>query len=163
MSLEGRRPDYLMACADRAPRAIGWLVGTGLGAVAFAERYRSCPLRSSGLTEPAWGALCPSPNSEPGVQVSPGSPCRTYSQAPSAGRITKLRVRQFEPRATQGVAQVQPALVTDGEARRGCASFTRRSVSAATISRPSRKGYGSRCAEAPSMSEGPAERGVEAT
>src|SRR5712691_11540290 len=31
-----------------------WLVGTGLGAVAFAEPRRSCPFRGSGLTEPAW-------------------------------------------------------------------------------------------------------------
>src|SRR5262249_5233493 len=31
-----------------------WLVGTGLGAVAFAEPHRSCPFRGSGLTEPAW-------------------------------------------------------------------------------------------------------------
>ena len=31
----------------------GWLVGTGLGAVAFAEPHWSCPFRGSALTEPA--------------------------------------------------------------------------------------------------------------
>jgi hypothetical protein len=39
----------------------------------------------------------------------------------------------------------------------------RRSVSAAAISRPSRKRHRSRCAEAQSMPDGPAERGVDAT
>src|SRR5262245_22344183 len=33
---------------------IVWLVGTGLGAVAFAEPRRSGPFRDRGLTEPAW-------------------------------------------------------------------------------------------------------------
>ena len=42
------------------------------------------------------------------------------------------------------------------------ASLTPRSVSTAAISRPSRKRHRSRCAAARSMSEGPAERGVEA-
>src|SRR5206468_7399613 len=33
---------------------IVWLVGTGLGAVAFAEPRQSGPFRDRGLTEPAW-------------------------------------------------------------------------------------------------------------
>jgi hypothetical protein len=53
--------------------------------------------------------------------------------------------------------------VTDGDPQGLVCAFTLRSGSAAAISRPSPKRHGSRCAEAQSMPEGPAERGVEAT
>src|SRR5262245_59395086 len=36
------------------PWSMAWLVGTGLGAVAFAEPRQRCPFRGSGFTEPAW-------------------------------------------------------------------------------------------------------------
>src|SRR5262249_44740783 len=50
-------------------RGTHWLVGTGLGAVTFADPHRSCPLSRQWLTEP-YGSLYSSPRPEPGVQIS---------------------------------------------------------------------------------------------
>ncbi len=49
--------------------------------------------------------------------------------------------------------------MTDGDPQGVGVRPSRRSVSTAAISRPSRKCHRSRCAEARSMPEGPAERG----
>jgi hypothetical protein len=65
---------------------------------------------------------------------------RAESFLPAAGpRILSVEVRRIEG---------ERALVTGGDGKsRGCASFTRRSVSAPAISRPSRKRHRSRRAQ----------------
>ena len=73
-------------------RTMAWLVGTGLGAVAFAEPRRSCPFRD--VASPSrHGALHPSPTQNPACRFpAPGSPGRTYDQDASDSRMTSLRV-----------------------------------------------------------------------
>src|SRR5713101_8076317 len=73
-----RRCSIFPSLTRRATHAISaewgivWLVGTGLGAVAFAEPRRSGPFRDRGLTEPAW-RLVPVPPGGRGRSPAPGS------------------------------------------------------------------------------------------
>ena len=84
-----------------------WLVGTGLGAVAFAEPGRAVPFET-GASPSRHGTLNPSPHAEPGVQVSRTGLPRSHLRGRSDSGMTKLRVRQLEPCAAPAIAPVQP-------------------------------------------------------
>src|SRR5438552_19143740 len=92
---------------SNSPCGILWLVGTGLGAVAFAEPGRAVPFET-GASPSRHGTLNPSPHAEPGVQVSRTGLPRSHLRGRSDSGMTKLRVRQLEPCAAPEIAPVQP-------------------------------------------------------
>src|SRR5437870_7038605 len=93
---------------SNSPCGILWLVGTDLGAVAFAEPRQSGPFRDRGLTEPAWSLVPVPPRRTRRADVPHRAPQVALATTPSDSRMTGLRVGQLEPRAAPEIAPVQP-------------------------------------------------------
>src|SRR5713101_4759288 len=87
---------------------IVWLVGTGLGTIAFAEPCQSGPFRDRGLTEPAWRLAPVPPLRTRRADFPHRAPQVALATRPSDSRMTGHRVWQLEPRAAPEIAPVQP-------------------------------------------------------